>query len=141
LIGVTCDIGAHCELQLILFKRIAMEPSHYCPPRQSVFLSISSAKVCHLVRDGHETSLAETETRPRRWPHQPRRDICRSRDVTETLKCTLSCRSKQVNVGLTTVATVIACLLVSWCIPDFCAFNSSDYIQTVLYGTTACWCW
>jgi len=34
-------------------------------------------------RDGHETSLAETETRPRR-------DVCRSRDVTETLKCTLS---------------------------------------------------
>jgi len=26
------------------------------------------------IRDGHETSLAETETRPRRWPHQPRRD-------------------------------------------------------------------
>jgi len=32
-------------------------------------------------RDGHETSMAETETRPRR-------DVCRSRDVTETLKCT-----------------------------------------------------
>ena len=25
-------------------------------------------------RDGQETSVAETETRPRRWPHQPRRD-------------------------------------------------------------------
>jgi len=32
-------------------------------------------------RDGHETSIAVTETRPRR-------DVCRSRDVTETLKCT-----------------------------------------------------
>ena len=34
-----------------------------------------------MDRDGHETSVAETETRPRR-------DVCRSRDVTETLKCT-----------------------------------------------------
>ena len=25
-------------------------------------------------RDGHETSVAETEMRPRRWPHQLRRD-------------------------------------------------------------------
>jgi len=79
--------------------------------------------------------------RPRRWPHPPRRDVCRSRDVTETLKCTLSCSSKQVNVGLTTVATVTACLLVSWCILDFCVFNGSDYVQTVLYGTTGCWYW
>ena len=38
----------------------------------------------------------------------------------------------QVNVGLTTVATVTACPLVSWCIPDFCVFNSSGYVQTVL---------
>jgi len=36
-----------------------------------------------MIRDGHETSMAETETRPRR-------DVCRSRDVTKTLKCTLS---------------------------------------------------
>ena len=37
---------------------------------------------------------------------------------------------KQVNVGLTTVATVTACPLVSWCV-DFCVFNSSGYVQTV----------
>ena len=74
--------------------------------------------------------MAEIETRPRR-------DVCRSRGVTETLKCTLSCSNKQVNVGLTTFATVTACLLVSWCILDFCVglFNGSDYVQTVLYGT------
>ena len=57
-----------------------------------------------ICRDGHETSMAETETRPRR-------DVCRSRDVTETLKCTFIVINaalillKQVNVvGLTTVA-------------------------------------
>jgi len=63
-------------------------------------------------RDETETLASPAETRPRR-------DICRSRDMTETLKCTLSCSSKQVNVGLTTVATVTACLVVSWCILDF----------------------
>jgi len=30
-----------------------------------------------------------------------------------------------VNVGLTTVATVTTRLFVSWCIPDVCLFNSS----------------
>jgi len=33
----------------------------------------------HTDRDGHETLKPETETRPRR-------DVCRSRDVTESLK-------------------------------------------------------
>ena len=75
-------------------------------------------------RDGHETSIAETETRPRR-------DVCRFRDMTETLRCTLSCTSKQVNVDLTTVATVIASPFVSWCILDFWVFNSSGYVQTM----------
>ena len=64
------------------------------------------------VRDGHETSMAETETRPRRLAipaeTRPRRDVCSSRDVTETLKCTFIVTNavpKQVNVvGLTTVA-------------------------------------
>jgi len=38
----------------------------------------------------------------------------------------------QVNVGLTTVATVTACLLVLGCILDFCVFNSNDCgVQTV----------
>jgi len=37
----------------------------------------------------------------------------------------------QVNVDLTTVATVAACPLVSECIPDFCVFNSNDCVQTV----------
>jgi len=48
-------------------------------------------------RDGHETLKTETrprplltETRPRHWSHQPRRDprwdVSRSEDVTETLK-------------------------------------------------------
>jgi len=34
-----------------------------------------------VTRDGHETLKLETETKPRRWPYQPRRDVCRSRDV------------------------------------------------------------
>jgi len=46
--------------------------------------------------------------------------------------CTRVC--KQVNV--TTVTTVTTCVLVSWCILDFCVFNSSDYVQTVFYATT-----
>jgi len=37
----------------------------------------------------------------------------------------------QVNVGLTTVATVTACPLVLGCIPDICVFNSNDCVQTV----------
>ena len=37
---------------------------------------------------------------------------------------------KQVNVGLTTVANVTACPLVSWRM-DFCVSNSSGYVQTV----------
>jgi len=41
------------------------------------------------------------------------------------------CSSKQVNVGLTTVTTITACPLISWCIPDFCVFNGSGYVQTV----------
>jgi len=52
-----------------------------------------------VVRDGHETSMAETETfgltsrdetetRRSNFETRPRRDIFRSRDVTETLKCT-----------------------------------------------------
>ena len=87
------------------------------------------------------TSWDETETRRLNFETRQRRDVCRSRDVTETLKCTLSGSSKQVNVGLTTVAAVPACLLVSWCILDFCVFNGSDYVLTVLYGTTTCWHW
>jgi len=54
-----------------------------------------------LLRDGHETSMAETETLASRDRDEtetlaspaetrPRRDVCRSRDVTETLKYTLS---------------------------------------------------
>jgi len=64
----------------------------------------------HFTRDGHETSVAETETlafrdrdetetfgltsrdetetRRSDFVTRPRRDVCRSRDVTETLKCT-----------------------------------------------------
>ena len=83
-------------------------------------------------RDVGLTSRYETETRRLNLKTRPRRDVCRLWDVMETLKCTLSCSSKQVNVGLTTVATVTTCLLVSWCIPDFCVLNSGDYIQTVL---------
>jgi len=52
-----------------------------------------------MTRDGHETSMAETETlafrdrdetetRRSDFETRPRRDVCRSRDVTETLKCT-----------------------------------------------------
>jgi len=37
----------------------------------------------------------------------------------------------QVNVGLTTVATVTSCPLVLGCILDFCVFNSNDCVQTV----------
>ena len=60
-------------------------------------------------RDGNETSMAETETRRSDFETRPRRDVCRSRDVTETLKCTFIVINgvllKQVNVvGLTTVA-------------------------------------
>ena len=77
------------------------------------------------TRDGHEMSMAETETLVFRDADEtetlaspaetrPGRDVCRSRDVTKTLKCTLSCSSKQVNVCLTTVATVTACPLISW---------------------------
>ena len=50
------------------------------------------------------------ETRPRRDVQISRRDVCRSRDVTETLKCIFNVINavlllKQVNVvGLTTVA-------------------------------------
>ena len=43
-----------------------------------------------IVRDGYETLMIETKMRSRRCPHQSRRDVCRSRDVNETLKCTLS---------------------------------------------------
>jgi len=62
-----------------------------------------------MHRDGHETSVAETETRRSDFETRPRRDVCRSRDVTETLKCTFIVINgvllKQVNVvGLTTVA-------------------------------------
>jgi len=64
--------------------------------------------------------------------------IGRDRDKTETLSSPAETRprpdvysNKQVNVGLTTVATVTACPLVSWCILDFCVFNSSDYVQTI----------
>ena len=66
--------------------------------------------------------MAETETRPRRWPHQPRRDrdeTFKFRDETETRRLQVSRRDRdvemhvvfnavQVNVGLTTVATVTA---------------------------------
>jgi len=34
------------------------------------------------------TSRDETETRLSNFETRPRRDVCRSRDVTETLKCT-----------------------------------------------------
>jgi len=34
------------------------------------------------------TSRDETETRRSNFETRPRRDVCRSRDVTETLKCT-----------------------------------------------------
>ena len=37
----------------------------------------------------------------------------------------------QVNVVLTTVATVTACPLVLGCIPDFRVFNGNDCVQTV----------
>jgi len=63
-------------------------------------------KICERGRDEHETSLAETETLASRerdvgltsrdetrrlnFETRARRDVCRSRDVTETLKCTLS---------------------------------------------------
>ena len=56
------------------------------------------------------TSRDETETRRWNFETRLRRDVCRSRDVTETLKCTFivtrpnAIRLKQVNVGLTTVA-------------------------------------
>jgi len=77
---------------------------------------------------------------PRAHPYQGcARDMSgRDRDETETLSSPAETRprpdvysSKQVNVGLTTVGTVTACPLVSWCIVDFCLFNSSDYVQTV----------
>jgi len=44
------------------------------------------------ARDVNGQDRDETETLAFRdrdvWPHQPRRDVCRSRYVTETLKCT-----------------------------------------------------
>ena len=52
-------------------------------------------------RDGHETSVAETETRPRRWPHQPRRDrdeTFKFRDETETRRLQVSRRDRYVKV-------------------------------------------
>ena len=64
------------------------------------------------IRDGHETSIDRDETETRRL-QVSRRD----RDV--EMHVVISCSSKQINVGLTTVATVTACSLVSWCIPDW----------------------
>ena len=66
----------------------------------------------------------------------------RDRDETETRRLQVSRRDRgvemhvvfnavQVNVGLTTAATVTACPPVLGCIPDFCVFNSNDCVQTV----------
>ena len=74
-------------------------------------------------------------------PRQDRDAGLTSQDETETRRLLVSRRDRdvemhvvfnavQVNVGLTTVATVTACLLVSWCM-DFCVFNSNDCVQTV----------
>jgi len=89
------------------------------------------------------TCLTGMGTR-RQWP-RPRRDrdvSLTSRDETETKRLQVSRRDRdvethivfnavQVNVGLTTVATVTACLLVLGCIPDFCVLNSNDFVHTV----------
>jgi len=73
-------------------------------------------------RDETETRRLNFETRPRRlqvW----RRD----RDV----EMHVVFNAVQVNVVLTTVATVTACPLVLGSIPDFCVLNSNDCVQTV----------
>ena len=65
-----------------------------------------AASRCHFSdRDGHETSMAETETRPRRdrdvWPHQPRRyrdETFTFRDETETRRLQVSRRDRDVEV-------------------------------------------
>jgi len=42
--------------------------------RRTVSLHTIQNTIYSMNRDGHETLKPETETRPRRWPHQPRRD-------------------------------------------------------------------
>jgi len=64
--------------------------------------------------------MAETETRRLQVSR-------RDRDV----EMHVVFNAVQVNIGLTTVATVTACPLVLRCIPDFCVFNSIDCVQTV----------
>jgi len=74
----------------------------------------------------------------------------RDRDETETRRVQVSRRDRdvemhvvfnavQVNVGLTTVATVTACPLVLGCIPDFCVAYLIAMLRTdSFYATTAC---
>jgi len=73
---------------------------------------------------------------------QDRDETFKFRDETETRRLQVSRHDRdvemhvlfnavQVNVGLTTVATVTSCPLVLGCILDFCVFNSNDCVQTV----------
>jgi len=106
-------------------------------------MSISSlclfvlVSVCQLYND-----WAAIYMRDHKW-------LCRSMVETETRRLQVSRRDRDVEMHVVinavvnkltsafitrpTVATVTACPLISWCIPDCCVglFNSSDYVQTV----------
>ena len=121
--------------------------------KSSRAISLRGAKVPGSARQGWARDVNgrdETETLASRDRDETetfgltsRDETFKFRDETETRRLQVSRRDRdvemhvvfnavQVNVGLTTVATVTACPLVLGCIPDFCVFNSNDCVQTVL---------
>jgi len=62
-------------------KRFSRWKTRYRPPL--------SSRTPNLARVGKRVVQEPGMGTRRQWP-RPRRDVCRSRDVTQTLKCTLS---------------------------------------------------